>query len=196
MSLPFGETLKRLRIEKGYTQKQLADRLHVERPSITNWEACRRIPDADMIFRIAGVLGVEAADLLSATAQTVEAPNVMLLDDETIILTRSLPVLHEALPQANIVGFTKPTEALEFITNNPVELVFLDIELGNTSGLDLCRKMLTIRPCTNIIFLTAYRDYSFDAWGTGACGFLLKPLDVQTVRGQLSSLRYPVKGVL
>ncbi|MBQ8946225.1 MAG: helix-turn-helix transcriptional regulator [Lachnospiraceae bacterium] len=48
MSLPFGETLKRLRIEKGYTQKQLADRLHVERPSIINWEACRRIPDAGL----------------------------------------------------------------------------------------------------------------------------------------------------
>ena len=75
-------------------------------------------------------------------------------------------------------------------------LAFLDIELGRTSGLDLCRELLEIRPHTNVIYLTAYREYAFDAWKTGACGFLLKPLETETVRAQLSRLRYPVKGLL
>ena len=44
---------------------------------------------------------------------------------------------------------------------------------------------------TNVVFLTSYREYSFDAWETGACGFLLKPLTPDTVRNQLSRLRHP-----
>ena len=31
----------------------------------------------------------------------------------------------------------------------------------------------------NVIFLTAYREYALDAWETGACGFLVKPLTVE-----------------
>ena len=77
-----------------------------------------------------------------------------------------------------------------------IALAFLDIELGRVSGLDLCREMLRIRPRTNVIFLTAFREYSLDAWDTGASGFLLKPLEVDAVKKQLAALRYPVGGLL
>ena len=70
-------------------------------------------------------------------------------------------------------------------------LAFLDIELGKTSGLDLCRALLDINPRTNVIYLTAYIEYSFDAWSTGASGFMLKPLTPEGVRAQLKNLRYP-----
>jgi two-component SAPR family response regulator len=96
------------------------------------------------------------------------------------------------MPDASIVGFTKPSEALEFSRNNNVALAFLDIELGKSSGLDLCRKLLDINPLTNVVFLTAYIDYSFDAWDTGACGFLMKPLTVESVQKQLTRLRHPL----
>ena len=42
------------------------------------------------------------------------------------------------------------------------------------------------------MFLTAYPDYSLNAWNTGASGFLLKPLTPEGVREQLKKLRYPV----
>ncbi|MBR3525249.1 MAG: response regulator [Lachnospiraceae bacterium] len=196
MTKSFGEILRRLRIEKGLSQQQLADRLYVQRPSLTNWETGRRIPDVVMISRIAEALGVETSALLDAAKEPGEAPNVMLVDDEAIILDGGLPVLREALPKANIVGFTKPLEAVEYIRNHPVALAFIDIELGRASGLDLCRELLSIKPRTNVVFLTAFREYSFDAWGTGACGFLLKPLEADAVRAQLSCLRFPVEGLL
>lgn len=68
----------------------------------------------------------------------------------------------------------------------------MDIELGTASGLDLCRTLLEINPHTNVVFLTAYADYSLDAWATGACGFLMKPLTLEGVREQLKRLRYPL----
>ena len=196
MTTSFGETLRRLRTEKGLSQQQLAVRLHMERPSVANWEAGRRMPDAATVFQIAEALGVDSSALLSAADDSGEAPNVLLVDDEPLIVTGGIPVLQEAMPNANVVGFTKPSQVLAFFSENPVALAFLDIELGRTSGLELCREMLRLRPRTNVIYLTAFREYAFDAWDTGACGYLLKPLETETVRAQLSRLRYPVKGLL
>ena len=196
MTTSFGETLRRLRTEKGLSQQQLAVRLHMERPSVANWEAGRRMPDAATVYQIAEALSVDSSALLSAADDSGEAPNVLLVDDEPLIVTGGIPVLQEAMPNANVVGFTKPSQVLAFFSENPVALAFLDIELGRTSGLELCREMLRLRPRTNVIYLTAFREYAFDAWGTGACGFLLKPLETEAVRAQLSRLRYPVKGLL
>ena len=196
MTTSFGETLRRLRTEKGLSQQQLAVRLHMERPSVANWEAGRRMPDAATVYQIAEALSVDSSALLSAADDSCEAPNVLLVDDEPLIVTGGIPVLQEAMPNANVVGFTKPSQVLAFFSENPVALAFLDIELGRTSGLELCREMLRLRPRTNVIYLTAFREYAFDAWDTGACGYLLKPLEMETVRAQLSRLRYPVKGLL
>ncbi|MBQ7563374.1 MAG: response regulator [Lachnospiraceae bacterium] len=196
MMKPFGETLRRLRMEKGLSQQQLADTLHVERSSFANWEAGRRLPDAAMISQIAKALDVDAAILLSTAENSDETPNVLLVDDESIILDGGLPVLREALPGAKVFGFTKPSQALDFVRNYPAALVFLDIELGRVSGLDLCRELIRIRPRVNVVYLTSFREYSFDAWDTGACGFLLKPLETEAVRRQLLHLRYPVGGLL
>lgn len=196
MLIPFGETLRRLRIEKGVSQQQLANSLHVERSSLSNWEAGRRLPDSAMISQIANALGVDVTVLLSAAESPGEPPNVLLVDDESIILEGSLPVLREALPGAKVFGFTKPAQAVDFVRNHPVALIFLDIELGRVRGLDLCRELIRLRPRINVVYLTAFRDYSFDAWDTGACGFLLKPLEAEAVRRQLLHLRYPVGGLL
>ena len=151
MTTSFGETLRRLRTEKDLSQRQLAARLHMERPSVANWEAGRRMPDAATVFQIAEALGVDSSALLSAADGPGEAPNVLLVDDEPVIVTGGIPVLREAMPNANIIGFTKPSQALAFLRENPVALVFLDIELGRTSGLELCREMLRLKPRTNVI---------------------------------------------
>jgi DNA-binding LytR/AlgR family response regulator len=42
-----------------------------------------------------------------------------------------------------------------------------------------------------VVYLTAYSDYAFDAWATGASGFMLKPITPEGVRDQLARLRYP-----
>ena len=192
----FGETVRRLRIEKGLSQQQLADHLHVSRPTVANWEVSRRIPDATMVALIADALGVDTGALLATAEVPDEPPNVLLVDDKPIILEGGIPILRQALPGANVVGFLSWLEALDYIREKPVALAFLDIELGKANGLDLCREMLSIRPRTNVIYLTNFIEYAFDAWDTGACGFLLKPLEVEEVRRQLLRLRYPVRGLM
>lgn len=191
MNRHFAETLRRLRVERRLSQEQLAGRVYVTRPTVARWENGSRLPDAAMISRLAQCLGVDVNTLLSAAAESDASPNVILVDDRKIVLSGALPILEEVLPGAAVTGFTRPSEALEYARANPVALAFLDIELGKMSGLDLCRTLLEINPHTNVVYLTAYMEYSFDAWGTGACGFMLKPITAEGVREQLKRLRHP-----
>ena len=129
--------------------------------------------------------------LLSAVAESDEYPNIILLDDNAVILNGGLLIIEEVIPNASVTGFTKPSEAIDFAKANRVALAFLDIEMGAVSGLDVCRELLEVNPHTNIVYLTAYGNYSLDAWSTGACGFLLKPITPEGVKEQLKKLRYP-----
>ena len=191
MKKPFAETLRRLRVARHLSQEQLGEKMYVTRSTIARWENGSRLPDAETISQLSRCLGVDVNTLLSAAADSDEAPNVIMVDDTKIVLTGGLPILEAAMPDAVVTGFTRPSEAVEFARANRVALAFLDIELGKTSGLDLCRTLLEIHPRTNVVFLTAYIEYSFDAWSTGASGFMLKPITPEGVREQLRHLRHP-----
>ena len=196
MNDSFAKALRSQRMKKGLSQQQLADMLFVDRSSVTNWETGRRMPDFILISRIAECLDCDVASLLSSDEDAGSKPVVIIVDDEKLTLSGALSVLEKALPSALIVSFTKPSEAIAFAKNCQVCLAFLDIELGNVNGLDLCRDLLMVNPQMNIVFLTAYMEYSFDAWSTGACGFLLKPVSVEAIHQQLKNLRYPVKELI
>lgn len=191
MNMIFADTLKKLRTEKGLSQKELGEMMYVTRSTISRWESGTRLPDTTMMTRLSNVLDVDISILLSATAQSDESPNVILVDDNKIILSGSLPTLEKVMPNASITGFTKPAEAIEYAKANRIVLAFLDIEMGTVSGLDICRELLKINPQLNVVYLTAYKEYSFDAWSTGACGFMLKPITADGVREQLRRMRYP-----
>ncbi len=194
MNALFADTLRKLRTERELSQRELAQRMYVTRSTVARWENGSRLPDAAMITRLAQCLDVDVNTLLSAAAESNESPNVIMVDDRKIILTGGLPVLEEVMPNATVVGFTRPAEALEYVRSNQVALAFLDIELGKSSGLDLCRDLLEINPRMNVVFLTAYAEYSLDAWATGASGFMVKPITPEGVREQLRRLRYPLSG--
>lgn len=71
--------------------------------------------------------------------------------------------------------FESATEALPFLQQNPVELVFLDINMPDITGLDFSKLL----PASSaFIFTTAYSDYAVDAFRLNALDYLLKPIDL------------------
>lgn len=187
----FAENLRYLREKKGLSRKELGAKMYVSLSTIARWENGTRLPDAAMILRLSKFLGTDANILLQLAAQSDETPNIIMVDDNSVILSDGLVVMEEVLPNANIMGFIWPQEAIDYAKANRVDLAILDIEMGNSSGLELCHTLLEINPTTNVVFLTAYADYSLDAWKTEASGFILKPLTPEGVKEQLKKLRYP-----
>ena len=191
MNLHFSDTLKKLRTTKGLSQQALAEKVYVTKATVSRWESGFRLPDALMITRLSKVLETDVNVLLSAAAESDEQPNVIMVDDRKLILTGGLPVLEEIMPSATVTGFTDPSEATAYARANRVALAFLDIEMREMTGMELCRALLDINPHTNVVYLTAYSNYALDAWSTGASGFMLKPITPEGVREQLENLRYP-----
>ena len=195
MRFSFGESLRRLRIAADLSQQQLAAKMKVDRSTVAKWESGQRLPDIAMANRLSQCLHADVLSLMREAEAEGQKPAVILVDDERITLAGGLPVIQEVMPQAAVYGFSKPSQALAFARENRVDLAFLDIEMGRVSGLDVCRELIKLNAQVNVIYLTAYKEYAFDAWNTGACGFLLKPLDADDVRRALLWMRYPVRGI-
>lgn len=69
----FSENLKALRKQKGFSQEEIATRLHVTRQTISKWEKNLSVPDADTLIRLAEILEVSVSELLG---EKIENENV------------------------------------------------------------------------------------------------------------------------
>lgn len=65
-----GTVIRSLREKKGYTQKQLADRISVSDKAVSKWETGRGLPDLALLEPLGAALGVSVAELLSGECVT------------------------------------------------------------------------------------------------------------------------------
>lgn len=72
--------------------------------------------------------------------------------------------------------FYNAKEALTYLKQNPVDLIFLDINMPHLSGLEMLDE-LQRKP--QVIFTTAYADYAVDSYNYNAVDYLLKPFDFE-----------------
>ena len=63
--MAFADKLKALRLEKGYTQKELAKLIHVAQPTYCNYEKGKIYPHVNTQIQLANVLGVDRQELMS-----------------------------------------------------------------------------------------------------------------------------------
>lgn len=70
--------------------------------------------------------------------------------------------------------FFSATAAFEFLKTNDVDLIFLDINMPEVSGIDFSQMLPNE---TAFIFTTAYSEYAVDAFKLNALDYLLKPID-------------------
>jgi len=98
--------------------------------------------------------------------------NAIAIDDEP----RALRIIEKFAPKTGIVNllktFVEPKEALYYVSNFPVDLIFLDIQMPSVSGIEFIKKS---EQKTLIIFTTAFSAYAVAGFNLNAVDFLLKP---------------------
>lgn len=72
-------------------------------------------------------------------------------------------------------SFQQPAEAVRYLLNQKVDLVFLDIEMPGMNGFELLQKIMPTE--ADVIFVTAYDQYAIKAFSYSAISYLLKPVD-------------------
>jgi two-component system, LytTR family, response regulator len=97
----------------------------------------------------------------------------IVIDDEPLA-RKGMELLINEVRFLELIGmFPNVIEADEFIKNNPVDLIFLDIKMPGISGLEYL-KITTNRP--NVIITTAYPDYALDGFNLDVVDYLTKPI--------------------
>ena len=113
---------------------------------------------------------------------------IMAVDDERLAL-RQFASEAEELPGVELAGmFSNPLEALETFREDPVEAVFLDIEMPEMNGLVLAERLREISPDVVVVFITGYEQYALDALKIRADYYLTKPFDMQELTAVVKTL--------
>ena len=110
----------------------------------------------------------------------------IIVDDEPV--AREILENHLAKIQAvQVVGSCKSAlEAFQAINTEKVDLVFLDINMPEISGLSFAR---SINKNIKVIFTTAYREYAVDGFDLQAVDYLLKPISFERLLQAISKYR-------
>jgi DNA-binding LytR/AlgR family response regulator len=99
--------------------------------------------------------------------------NCIIIDDEPLA-REAVQMLTEGNAQLKLAGsFGSVPPAAAFMATNPVDLIFLDIQMAGISGIDFAK---TIHRETLIIFISAYSHYALDSYEVEAIDYLVKPL--------------------
>jgi two-component system LytT family response regulator len=97
----------------------------------------------------------------------------LAIDDEPLAL-KQIGSYIEKTPFLETMSLCKSGfEAIEYLSNNEVDLLFVDINMPDLNGLDFVRA-LTQKP--KIIFTTAYSEYAIEGFQVDALDYLLKPI--------------------
>jgi DNA-binding LytR/AlgR family response regulator len=116
----------------------------------------------------------------------MEKVKVVLLDDEPL----AIDVLESHIskfPHMQVVGkFRNVNDATTFIESNPVDVLFLDIQMPQITGLEFA-KTLEGKGLA-IVFVTAYPEYAVDAFSLEALDYMVKPVSLDRFKKSVERL--------
>ena len=99
--------------------------------------------------------------------------NCIIVDDEQHAIDILVHYV-EQTPHLNLVAsFTNPIEALQLLTQEKVDLVFLDIQMPEISGIDFIK---AIHGKSKVILTTAYSEFAIEGYELDVVDYLLKPV--------------------
>lgn len=99
------------------------------------------------------------------------------------------------IPGMNVLGVASSgKEALGFASRCKPQVVFLDVDMPDMSGLEVARKLAEMHGDLIFIFATAYPKYALEAFEVYAFDYILKPLDEKRIRKTLLKLHSGVQG--
>jgi len=96
-----------------------------------------------------------------------------IIDDEPV----ARKVLKEFIEDIDFLALTgeaeNPVEALSFLSSNPADIIFLDINMPKINGIDFLKNL---NPDSIIIMTTAYPEHAAEAYGLDVLDYLVKPV--------------------
>ncbi|WP_075603401.1 LytR/AlgR family response regulator transcription factor [Saccharicrinis aurantiacus] len=97
----------------------------------------------------------------------------IIIEDEPLAIEK-LRIFIQKIPELNLINtFSSGINAIGFINSNSIDLIFLDIEMKELSGIQLLEST-SIN--SKVIITTAYENYALKGYELQVCDYLLKPI--------------------
>ena len=98
--------------------------------------------------------------------------NCIIIDDEELA-RKLLENYIGRLPHLDVIGsFKNPVAALQVLQNQEVDLIFLDIQMPELTGIEFLK---TLQHSPQVILTTAYSEYAVESYALNVTDYLLKP---------------------
>lgn len=110
---------------------------------------------------------------------------IALIDDENPSRSELKYLITKLKPDVEIVEASSGEEGLRNISQDTFDLLLIDINLGDISGITLASTARKIQPEVEIVFATAYNNFAEDAFNVEALDYLLKPFSEKKVKSML-----------
>jgi len=116
---------------------------------------------------------------------------IAAVDDEEHALERfqRMAAKHTGLELCGL--FDTGEKLLEYLAEEPLDAVFLDIEMPGFNGLQLSGQILALNETIDIIFITAFNQYAVEAFELQAMDYMLKPLTEERLAKTVRRLLQP-----
>lgn len=102
--------------------------------------------------------------------------NVLIVDDEPMA-QKILEIYCQKLQSIAIVAIcNNAIEAMSYIQNAKIDLIFIDINMPEITGVDFVR---SLKGPASIVFTTAYSEYAVESYNLSALDYLLKPISFE-----------------
>ncbi|MFW6280831.1 MAG: LytR/AlgR family response regulator transcription factor, partial [Halanaerobium sp.] len=117
----------------------------------------------------------------------------MIVEDEKLA-REELNFLIEKDPEFKVLyEIADGEKALKILKKNEIDLLFLDIQIPGTSGIEIARILKQQQNAPYIIFTTAYDEYAVEAFQLSAVDYLLKPISYQRLEESLERAKQEIK---
>lgn len=107
---------------------------------------------------------------------------IAIIDDEKPARSELRYLITKVIPNAEVIEASSGEDALKIISDKSFDLLCIDINLGDISGITLASTARKITPEAEIVFATAYNNYAEDAFDVEALDYLLKPFSEKKVK--------------
>jgi two-component system, LytTR family, response regulator len=116
----------------------------------------------------------------------------LIIDDEKPSRENLFAIIQNYFDDIDVLGQAGSIdEAIRLIRETNPDLLFLDVELGVGTGLDLLNMFDS--PSFEVIFITAFNQYAAKAFRTSAVDYLLKPVDLEEMREALNKVKEKIE---
>ncbi|MDG0973563.1 MAG: response regulator [Crocinitomicaceae bacterium] len=113
---------------------------------------------------------------------------VIIVDDERLARNELRSLISE-FPEIEIIDeATNAQEALTKISEQQPDVVFMDIHMPHTNGIEALKQLKELDEIPKVVFVTAYDEHAIEAFRLNALDYLLKPVDPTRLNETISKL--------